>query len=286
MLFRSIKEIEYCAFAHNKLSGDSFKVPNGVRRIGEGAFMINNIGSITLPDSVETVDEQAFAKNPHLKTASIGKALKYLHKDTFYFKKTDQPGRPKITVNIRGGENPHNLSDSDYHEIVPPKQCGIYLDSNGGTPSSSYIRVSARIKFQEVFNKFKPTKKGFYLAGWATTKGATEPNVKGYDTVTDSTTLYAVWKGKSVKVTFDANGGINPPSSVTCEFGKSLGSKFPSKKPTNGSWTFLGWATKNTARKPDFYSTTVVNQESDIKVYAVWNYPPYMVAGSKPQPAG
>ena len=82
-------------------------------------------------DGVTTVEEDAYRDNPLLKTASVGQSLKTLHRNAFYLN-PNPSNRPKVKVNIRGGRNPNDLKDSDYHIVDPHKHVNLTFDDNGG----------------------------------------------------------------------------------------------------------------------------------------------------------
>ena len=95
-------------------------------------------------------------------------------------------------------------------------------------------------------------------------------------------TMYAnnsvtILKKASYKVTYNANGGSNAPSSQTKWYGEEL--KLSSTKPTRTGYIFKGWATSSTAtsaKYPVGGSYTYTANES-VTLYAVWEAITYTI---------
>ena len=95
-------------------------------------------------------------------------------------------------------------------------------------------------------------------------------------------TMYAnnsvtIVKKASYKVTYNANGGSNAPSSQTKWYGEEL--KLSSTKPTRTGYIFKGWATSSTAtsaKYPVDGSYTYTANES-VTLYAVWEAITYTI---------
>lgn len=69
-----------------------------------------------------------------------------------------------------------------------------------------------------------PTRTGYNFLGWSTSSTATSASYSAGDSITlnSDVKLYAVWKGKTYTVTYNANGGSNAPSSQTKTHGVDL----------------------------------------------------------------
>ena len=79
--------------------------------------------------------------------------------------------------------------------------------------------------------------------------------------------LTAVWKIKTYTVTYDANGGVGAPESLTKTYGVDI--TLSSAIPTKENCDFRGWAIS--ASGSVVYSPgTVYTDDSDLKLYAVW----------------
>ncbi len=69
-------------------------------------------------------------------------------------------------------------------------------------------------------------------------------------------------------VTFDANGGKNPPQKQTVVIGGSV--TIPAAKPTRGGCTFLGWAKRADASSAEYAPGDALRPDRSMTLYAVW----------------
>ena len=83
-----------------------------------------------------------------------------------------------------------------------------------------------------------------------------------------SVTLYANWIADTYTITFDANGGSNAPASQTKTYGKDL--TLSSSVPVKDKYTFVGWATSNTATTATYAPGAVFKTNANTTLYAVW----------------
>jgi uncharacterized repeat protein (TIGR02543 family) len=124
------------------------------------------------------------------------------------------------------------------------------------------------------------TKKGYELLGWNTSSTATTP-LAGYIagakvTLSADTTLYAVWKLKTMPIHYNANGGTGAMADGVKTWGVSY--TIAQNAFSRAGYTFLGWNTTPGATEIVYQSgNTYVNQTiSDydsgqgINFYAVW----------------
>ncbi|MDO1604579.1 InlB B-repeat-containing protein [Lactobacillus sp. YT155] len=84
--------------------------------------------------------------------------------------------------------------------------------------------------------------------------------------------LQAVWKAKSVNVTYDGGGyfGVIPSKTVkNYDIGDNV-NLADVTKPTRIGYTFLGWNSSKAATTPDFNDGTRIDFLTDKTVYAVW----------------
>ena len=111
---------------------------------------------------------------------------------------------------------------------------------------------------------------GYHFAGWSLTPGSNEPNYTDGEVVKNLTTtnldvveLYAVWRGNSYTVTFDANGGSLSEKTKDVVYGESYG-ELPSPKRDN--YVFVGW----TLNDGVVTSTTKVDTMNNHTLVAKW----------------
>lgn len=116
----------------------------------------------------------------------------------------------------------------------------------------------------------KPTRTGYSFLGWSTSSSATTATYSagGSYTANSATTLYAVWKANTYKVTYNANGGTGAPSAQTKTYGKTL--TLSSTKPTRTNYTFKGWATSASATTATYSAGGSYTSNAAVTLYAVW----------------
>ena len=118
-----------------------------------------------------------------------------------------------------------------------------------------------------------PTRNGYVFLGWYTVKGgggnevtSTHYVMKNYDH-----TLYAHWDvsdDQTCIITYNANGGIEPPSPQTVNEGERV--TISNEKLSRSGYEFLGWAKKASSNKADYTPGQKVTINEDITLYAVW----------------
>ena len=86
-------------------------------------------------------------------------------------------------------------------------------------------------------------------------------------------TLYVNWKAKTVKITYDANGGTGAPSATEYTYATSGTVSLSSQKPTRTGYAFLGWSTSKTATSATYAAGASYNKNNpnNVTLYAVWN---------------
>lgn len=72
----------------------------------------------------------------------------------------------------------------------------------------------------------------------------------------------------SYTVTFDANGGENPPAEIEATYGTEI--TLPSVQPTRENANFVGWGKAANAHKADYVPGGKLTLTSNITLYAVW----------------
>lgn len=118
-----------------------------------------------------------------------------------------------------------------------------------------------------------PTRNGYVFLGWYTVKGgggnevtSTHYVMRNYDH-----TLYAHWDvsdDQTCIITYNANGGIEPPSPQTVNEGERV--TISNEKLSRSGYEFLGWAKKASSNKADYTPGQKVTINEDITLYAVW----------------
>lgn len=177
------------------------------------------------------------------------------------------------TVSGYGGAD-GSLSASATISIDPLPSYTVSYNANGGSGApSSQTKYYGQTLY---LSSTKPTRSGYKFIGWATSASATSATYSagGAYTANSGTTLYAVWSADATcTLTFNANGGTNPPADVAHVINKST--TLPSAVPTREGYYFIGWATKSTATTATYmagskYTNNNFTNGTTITFYAVW----------------
>lgn len=154
------------------------------------------------------------------------------------------------------------------------KNVKITFNTNGGSVSQNSKTVTSGSTYGSLPT---PLRDGYTFDGWYTSASGGS-QVTSSSTCSSNITLYAHWtavpKQKTVKITFDPNGGRTSQSSKTITGGSRL-TGLPTA--TRNGYMFLGWAMDKI--DPDasgFYTTTVVSEgafsfDKDTTLYAYWD---------------
>lgn len=122
-----------------------------------------------------------------------------------------------------------------------------------------------------------PTWSGHTFLGWNTAADGTGTSYAPGDTFTTdaNTTLYAVWSASSFSVTFNANGGSNPPAAQTKTYGAPL--TLTESIPTYTGHTFVEWNTAADGTGESYAPGDTYNANADLDLYAIWVVTTYTV---------
>lgn len=151
----------------------------------------------------------------------------------------------------------------------------IYFDANGGTGTMDPLLFKFGSSVVLSLNQFKRTNCDF--VGWSLDKKAKEPTYLDGESVSDlvkqdrSVILYAVWKGKSITISFDPAGGTGTMVPQKYEYGQN--DKLSMNEFVRAGYVFVGWS-----RARDDLSRMILNcgrarlagTEREICLYAVW----------------
>lgn len=167
----------------------------------------------------------------------------------------------------------YQISDSNnsyyYDDSTTPTLIGAKSISHTSSDSWS-------VKNQTLLGSYKYT----YYRGTSTIKKTYSAKLTGIDNlgssnVTSVTATLNLDPLESFTVSYDANGGINAPSSQTKWYGTNI--TLSSTKPTREGHTFLGWGTSSTDTSVDYASGGVYSANASIKLYAIWQRHTYEV---------
>ena len=159
----------------------------------------------------------------------------------------------------------------------PPKSTyKLNFNGSGGTVNKQNVYTVTSPETTDDsygFASVQPdSRTGYEFLGWATYSGATSPNVSFPYTVSSSnnnSTLYAVWRQiTTVELTYDANGGTNPPAAQEVNPG-SMTYVAGKGSMTNGTSAFLGWSTSPTGTVV-YDPGDPITVSTNTTLYAVW----------------
>lgn len=146
----------------------------------------------------------------------------------------------------------------------------VTYNANGGTnaPEEQTKKHSEALKLSTLI----PKKEGYAFKGWSSSEsGKVEYKSGGEYSKNASITLYAVWELEKLTftVSYNANGGSNPPSSQS--FGEGESVNISSVLPIKDGFDFEGWAYSASAIWPEIYPGELYNVNKSASLYAVWS---------------
>ncbi|MDD7543051.1 MAG: InlB B-repeat-containing protein [Peptoniphilaceae bacterium] len=152
----------------------------------------------------------------------------------------------------------------------------VFYDGNGfdsgsvPTDASSYPKDTS----VTVFPPGNLARKGYTFICWNTEPDGSATNYQAGESfsITEDTTLYAVWKKNPNIITF--MDGDSEYAKVNVENGKTidgdeLTDESMPQNPTKSGYTFKEWNTQKDGKGTPFIGTTVVNK--DMTVYAIYS---------------
>ncbi len=152
----------------------------------------------------------------------------------------------KVSYNANGGNN--DLNHGIILLLSTPKAVGQSVNITAQTPRRS----------------------SYTFLGWATDPYASTPEYQPGDTYsTDANlNLYAVWERIGNTITYNANGGENPPAEQFKAVGETI--TLSPEVPTRTGYTFLGWGTSASATTPSYQPGARYSADADLTLYALW----------------
>jgi len=156
-----------------------------------------------------------------------------------------------------------------------PSYTVVYLSNGGnGTMESSTHTYGTAYNL----NKNTFTREGYFFIGWSDSSSGElkyydQQNVKNLTkTAGDTITLYALWKGNSYTVVYNANGGVG--TMEDSHFLYDTPGNLRSNTFTNSGYNFAGWALSENGLIEFENASTVTNLSSMsgeiIILYAQW----------------
>ena len=158
--------------------------------------------------------------------------------------------------------------DKNGYWLLTLKEFSLRYDANGG--SGSLAGRTVRYGETVTLGSEEPTKEGSSFEGWAKTAdaAAAEYQPGGSLTVTEETTLYAVWKLKEFSLRYDANGGSGSIAEQTGRYGVVI--TLSTEQPTKNGFRFTGWAKAADAAAAECQPGGSLALTENTTLYAVW----------------
>ncbi len=235
-------------------------LPEGLMGIGASAFEnCKSLGKITLPTTMNVISDQAFRNsglaeiNLHSNIASIGKqsfeGCTSLEKMTL----------PEGVMSV--GEAAFN--NSGIKTVYIPKSLMV-ISKN----TFNNCKNLAEVKYsgsESDWNNITVAEGNDYLKNVDITYGVAIdlPSITPDIPVTPGT-------GKVV-LTYNANGGVEPPSPVTVNAGEKV--TVTTEKLSRTGFEFLGWAKTPSSKSPEYRGGEKITLKQNTTLYAVWNDP-------------
>ena len=150
-----------------------------------------------------------------------------------------------------------------------------FVGGEGTTGTMEAQNVYAGVEAALTANSFEKT--GHSFAGWATTAGGEKVYGDGAAiTVTESTTLYALWDANPYEVVFNAQGGTGDMANQTINYGASA--NLTANAYTKTGHDFMGWTATEGGTTVDYANQASYTMNTlGATLYAVWTANDYNV---------
>jgi sugar lactone lactonase YvrE len=163
------------------------------------------------------------------------------------------------------------VADTGNNAIKKIQPYTMSYDENGGTgtPPSAVTAFSGET-FAVAENTFTAPSSGMGFKEWNTLPGGTGTGYDPGEDITmpsDDLTLYAIW-GTAYTVTYNANGGTNPPPGETHVAGQYFHAASPEGMTPPEGMQFGGWNTQADGTGEAFGESLMPSH--DLALYAMW----------------
>ena len=144
----------------------------------------------------------------------------------------------------------------------------ITYNANGGSGAPAAETKTYNVAL--TLSSTVPTRTGYTFTGWNTAANGSGTAYASGASYTENAaaTLYAQWKANTYTITYDANGGVNPPAAQTKTYGVSL--TLTTNKPTRDGYTFTGWNTAANGSGTAYASGGTFTTNAATTLYAQW----------------
>ena len=186
---------------------------------------------------------------------------------------------PNGAIEYADGESVSSLTETMGETVTLYAVWGhpytVKFDANGGSGTIDDVTFFTDIQTMLPSNTF--TREGYGFAGWATSpNGPVEhANMKSVNNLTDggsAITLYAVWRGNSYTVRYNANGGSGNTMYNQSFTYDAAPQALRTNTFTRTGYVFKGWATSRDGAVEYTNGESVINLSTGatVDLYAVW----------------
>lgn len=147
------------------------------------------------------------------------------------------------------------------HWSIPVNTHTLTFNANGGTVSAASRTLAEGAAYGTLPT---PTRSGYTFVEWRTAPFVGELVTAATTIGTDDVTIYAIWRGNSITITLNPNGGTVSPATKSVENGSVYGIL---PRPTRSGFIFDGWWTAATGGTK---ITATDKPSGNQTVYAHW----------------
>ncbi|MBQ6661230.1 MAG: InlB B-repeat-containing protein [Lachnospiraceae bacterium] len=228
------------------------------------SFSLNG-GTADAPDAIKTESG---------KTVTIPKSCP--RRTGFYFLGWAE-NSSATAATLKGGDSINVSANKTLYAVWKKITYSVKFDANGG---AGMIPKPVTLSYGTTFSvsAVSLVREGYYFMGWSTSKTATTAQYtsKSVITLKSNLVLYAVWKPRTNKITFDANGGTGiVPAVISIVTGKTA--TVGTASLARDHYYFMGWSTSKTATAGTYKSGSNISVTKDTVLYAVWKPMMYKV---------
>ena len=251
-------------------------VKEGTTMIADDAFLWNDtIRSITIPDSVKSINGSSFFDCDALTTVTMGSSVTNIDGSAFeycdaladvYYHGTEADWNA-ITI----AEDNEPFINATRHYIY---SYSLSYDANGGV--GTIDKQTGDVTY--TIGSTVPVRSGYNFLGWSTDSNAASAEYAAGDSITlnEDTVLYAVWSKITYTLSFDTNGGVGTIDKQTGDVAYTIGSTVP----VRSGYNFLGWSTNSSATSAEYVPGDSITLTADTTLYAVWAKKSYSLVKS------
>lgn len=244
-------------------------VPSGVYNVTVYAHSMGN-----------SWNEELFVNNDSIGTFSRGSTVNTIKQSTFSSNSVTTTGKPGLTIkgvgDTKGKQGFLNAVVIECVSLASAEDYTIKYDINGGNGISPEDLAASTTETANLNDGTGLTKTGYRFVGWAASAdakvGKLTYNYSADNAKDGVVTLYAVWV-KEYELFYNSNGGDSnvPTDAKKYIVGEEI-TLDTVTKPVKKGFTFLGWATSDTAEDGIAKLTVAENNivDNKIQVYAVW----------------